>query len=80
VCLEDENRAHFIAQSKQIKEGKQATDDKDFVTLDQVVHEEVKDIYWLEVGAPEEKKSKYVYEDERVVMVSNPKEPVLGQF
>jgi hypothetical protein len=43
-----------------------------------VVHEEAKDLYWLEVGAPEEKKSRYVYEDDRVVLVSNPKEPVLG--
>ena len=34
VSLETEERKHFVAQSKQIKNGAQATDPKDFVTLD----------------------------------------------
>ena len=34
VSLETEERKHFVAQSKQIKLGAQATDPKDFVTLD----------------------------------------------
>jgi hypothetical protein len=44
-----------VAQGKQIKFGKQATDDKDFVTLDQVVHEEIKEIEWLETTIPADK-------------------------
>ena len=34
VSLETEERKYFVAQSKQIKNGAQATDPKDFVTLD----------------------------------------------
>jgi len=80
VCLNDVDRSGFIAQFKQIKAGAQATDPKDFVTLDQVVAEEQKDLYWAEVGVPEEKTSRYIFEDDRVVMVSNPKAPVGGNF
>jgi hypothetical protein len=50
------------------------------VTLDQVVHEEVKEIEWLETTIPADKSSKYIFEDDRVVMVSNPKAPIGGFF
>lgn len=42
ICLEDSKREHYDSDAKQIKNGKQATDPKDYVTLDQVVHEEQK--------------------------------------
>ena len=77
VALEETKREAFDSQSKQIKSGKQATDPKDYVTLDQVVHEESKDLFWLEVTIPPEKQSKYINEN-RILMCADPKSGTLG--
>lgn len=47
--------------------------------MDQVVHEESKDLYWLEATIPPEKQSKYVNEN-RILMCSDPKSGTLGKF
>jgi hypothetical protein len=45
------------------------------------VHEEIKEIEWLESDpVPVNKSSKYIFEDDRILMCSNPKAPVLGNF
>ena len=77
VALEETKREAFDSQSKQIKSGKQATDPKDYVTLDQVVHEESKDLFWLEATIPPEKQSKYINEN-RILMCADPKSGTLG--
>ncbi len=46
-----------------------------------MVAEEVKNIEWLTTDpVPVAKTSKYVYEDDRVFMISNPKAPATGNF
>lgn len=80
VCLESTNRAHFVAQSKQIKLGMQATDAKDFVTLDQVVHEEQKLVEYISTDEiPESKTAKYINEG-RLFFCPNPKTTQSGNF
>ena len=80
--METEERKHFVAQSKQIKNGAQATDPKDFVTLDQVVHQEEGKAEWINTDpVSEPQRRDFVFEDDRIVMVSNPKTNILaGKF
>ena len=63
------------ANDLNIQSGRRAVLPKDFVTLDQAVHEEEKKLEWLELGVPTTKESPYIFEDDRIVMVSNPKAP-----
>lgn len=80
LCLEAIDRAFWTASTKQIKNGEQATDAKDFVTLDQVVHEEQKLVEYISTDEiPESKTAKYISED-RLFFCPNPKTTQSGNF